>query len=137
MLFQGIFTLSDKTSNGLYKFYANVGYADLNALGLDKRGVSKVSGRVDANYMTVNSGDIIGDLDILDLNLENAQGAHDIGDICIKSHSNGNVHRINLTSSFADGSYVGTKPVTGIVKDLKELTVQKELPVVLKDTRSP
>ena len=134
LLFQGIFTLSDKTSNGLYKFYANVGYADLNALGLDKRGVSKVSGRVDANYMTVNSGDIIGDLDILDLNLENSQGAHDIGDICIKSHSNGNVHRINLTSSFADGSYVGTKPITGIVKDLKELTIQRELPVILKDT---
>ena len=134
LLFQGIFTLSDQTRNGLYKFYANVGYADLNALGLDKRGVSKVAGRVNANYMTINSGDIIGDLDILDLNLENSQGSNDIGDIRIKSHSNDNVHRINLNSSFADGSFVGSKPFTNILKDLKELIIQRELPVVCKDT---
>ena len=133
-LFQGIFTLSDKTSNGLYKFYANVGYADLNALGFDKRGVSKVSGRINANYMTINSGDIIGDLDILDLNLENSQGAHDIGDICITSHSNNDVNRINITSKFADGSYIGTKSLTGIIADVRELTLQRELPVICKDT---
>lgn len=36
-LFQGLFTLSDKTKNGLYKFYASIGYADLHALKLDKR----------------------------------------------------------------------------------------------------
>ena len=134
LLFQGIFTLSDKTNNGLYKFYANVGYADLNALGLDKRGVSKVSGRVNANYMTVKGSDIIGDLDILGLNLENSQGNHEIGDICIKSHSNDDVHRIKLTSGFADGSYVGTKPLTGIINDVKELTLMRELPVICKDT---
>ncbi|MBR4755879.1 MAG: hypothetical protein IK076_02960, partial [Bacteroidales bacterium] len=133
LLFQGIFTFSDKTSNGLYKFYANVGYADLQALGLDKRGVSKVSGRVNANYMTIGSGDVIGDLDILDLNLENSQGLHDIGNIRIASHSNNDVHRINLNSSFADGSYIGSKPVTSILGDLMELTVQRELPVLCKE----
>ena len=134
LLFQGIFTLSDKTSNGLYKFYANVGYADLNALGFDKRDVSKVSSRINANYMNVNSGDIIGDLDILDLNLENSKGAYDIGDICIKSHFNNDVHRMKLSSKFADGSYVSTKPITGIINDIKELTLQRELPSVCKDT---
>ena len=134
LLFQGIFTLSDKTSNGLYKFYANVGYADLNALGLDKRDVSKVSGSIDANYMRVSSGDIIGDLDILGLNLENSLGAHDIGDIRVTSHSNNDVHRINLGSSFADASYVGTKSFTSLFKDVKDLTVLRELPVIFKDT---
>ncbi len=136
LLFQGIFTFSDKTSNGLYKFYANVGYADLQALGLDKRGVSKVSGRVNANYMTIGSGDVIGDLDILDLNLENSMGPHDIGDIRFTSHSNDNVHRINLSSSFADGSYIGNKPVTSIFKDVMELTMQRELPVLCKELTS-
>ena len=134
LLFQGIFTLSDKTNNGLYKFYANVGYADLNALGFDKRDVSKVSGRINANYMNVQGGDIIGDLDVLDLNLENSKGVYDIGDICIKSHFNNDVHRMVLASDFADGSYVGTKPITGIINDIKELTVQRELPSVCKDT---
>ena len=133
-LFQGLFTLSDKTSNGLYKFFANVGYADLQALGIDKRGISKVSGRVNANYMTVNSGDVIGSLDILGLDLENNMGRYDIGDIRISSHSNDNLKRINLNSSFADCSYVGEKQFTDLLKDLKELTVFKELPVLCKDT---
>ena len=66
-LFQGLFTLSDKTRNGLYKFYASIGYADLHALRLDKRENSKISGRVNANYMNISRGDLIGDLDILGL----------------------------------------------------------------------
>ncbi|MBQ6254760.1 MAG: translocation/assembly module TamB domain-containing protein [Bacteroidales bacterium] len=134
LLFQGIFTLSDKTSNGLYKFYANIGYADLQALGLDKRGVSKVAGRIDANYMRVSSGDIIGDLDILGLDLENSLGRKDIGDIRISSHSRNGLHRINLNSSFADASYVGSKPFTAIAGHLGDLTLLRELPVICKDT---
>lgn len=134
LLFQGIFTLSDKTSNGLYKFYANIGYADLQALGLDKRGVSKVAGKIDANYMMVSSGDIIGDLDILDVDLENSLGKRNVGDIRISSHSRDGLHRINLNSGFADASYVGSEPFTRIAKDLSDLTILRELPVIVKDT---
>ncbi len=135
-LLQGVFTLSDKTRNGLYNFYANVGYADLNALGFDKRGVSKVAGRIDANYMAVGDGNLIGDLDIHGLELENASGRHDIGDISIKSHANDQINRINLESGFARGSFVGTRPVTGLLSDIKDLTVGKEIPVLLRDTLS-
>ncbi|MBR1926162.1 MAG: translocation/assembly module TamB domain-containing protein [Bacteroidales bacterium] len=134
LLFQGIFTLSDKTSNGLYKFYADVGYADLQALGIDKRRVSKVAGRINANYMTVKGIEMIGDLDIMDLNLENSLGKHDVGDIRIASHSGNGIHRVNLDSGFANGSFVGTKPVTGIAGDLRELTLLKELPLLCEDT---
>ena len=131
-LFQGLFTLSDKTRNGLYKFYASIGYADLHALRLDKRENSKISGRVNANYMNISHGDLIGDLDILGLTLENDQGWHEIGDICVKSHSNNNVNRVNLTSSFANGNYIGTKPFTEMIKDIQSLTVQRELPALYK-----
>ena len=134
LLFQGIFTLSDKTSNGLYKFYANVGYADLQALGLDKRGVSKVAGRIDANYMRVSGGDLIGNLDVMDLDLENSMGRYDVGDIKVSSHSRDGFNRINLGSSFADASYIGSKPITQIAKDLRQLTLLKELPVLCRDT---
>ena len=133
-LFQGLFTLSDKTRNGLYKFYASIGYADLHALRLDKRENSKISGRVNANYMNISRGELIGDLDILGLTLENDNGWHEIGDICVKSHSNGNVNRVNLTSTFANGTYVGTKPFTSLIKGVQELTVQRELPALYKGT---
>ncbi len=129
-LFQGLFTLSDKTSNGLYKFYASIGYADLHALRLDKRENSKISGRINANYMNISRGDLIGDLDILGLTLENDNGWHEIGDIRVKSHSNDNVNRINITSGFINGSYVGTRPFTGLIKDTQGLTVQRELPAL-------
>ncbi|HBH08206.1 MAG TPA: hypothetical protein DDX40_02230 [Rikenellaceae bacterium] len=129
-LFQGLFTLSDKTRNGLYKFYASIGYADLHALNLDKREISRISGRVNANYINISRGDLIGDLDILGLTLENDNGRHEIGDICMKSHSNNNVNRVNLTSGFMNGNYIGTKPFTSLVKDALELTVQRDLPVL-------
>ncbi|MBR5661955.1 MAG: hypothetical protein IKW99_10455 [Bacteroidales bacterium] len=134
LLFQGIFTLSDNTSNGLYKFYADIGYADLQALGLDKRGVSKVAGRINANYMTVGKEDVIGDLDVLDIELENSLGKYDVGDVRIRSHTGDGLHRIRLNSDFADISYSGSKPFTGIVGDLKELTLLEELPALCKDT---
>jgi len=41
---------------------------------------------------------------------------------------------MNLDSDFATGSYIGTKPISGIVGDLKELTLLKELPMLCKDT---
>ena len=135
-LFQGLFTLSDKTRNGLYKFYASIGYADLHALRLDKRENSKISGRINANYMNISRGDLIGDLDVLGLTLENDNGWHEIGDICVKSHSNNNVNRVNITSSFVNGSYVGTKPFTNLIKDVQGLTVQRELPSLYKGKMS-
>ena len=131
-LFQGLFTLSDKTRNGLYKFYASIGYADLHALRLDKRENSKISGRINANYMNISRGDLIGDLDVLGLTLENDNGWHEIGDICVKSHSNNNVNRVNVTSSFINGGYVGSKPFTSLIKDVQGLTVQRELPSLYK-----
>ena len=135
-LFQGLFTLSDKTKNGLYKFYASVGYADLHALRLDKRENSKISGRINANYVNISRGDLIGDLDVLGLTLENEQGWHEVGDICIKSHSSDNVNRVSLTSGFLNGEYVGTRPVTDLIKDIQRLTVQRELPALYKSEAS-
>ncbi len=135
-LFQGLFTLSDKTNNGIYKFYASLGYADLHALHLDSREVSRISAQVNANYMRVSRGDIIGDLDVTDLNLESGQGRHSIGDICIKSHSNNDINRVNFTSTFADGTYIGTKPLTSLPRDVRDLTLQRELPALAGSGKS-
>lgn len=135
-LFQGIFTLSDKTQNGLYKFYANVGYADLHALHLDRKEVSKVSGQVNANYMTIGKKDLIGDLDVSNLVLEDEHSQYDIGDICIKSHSNQSIHRINIESGFLTGTYLGSKPVTSMLGDIQDLTVRRDLPSIYRQVQN-
>lgn len=132
-LFQGKFSLADKSQDGIYKFYANIGYADLQALGIDRRGISKVSGKIDANYINTKREGVIGDLDVVNLILENDLGRHNVGDICIKSHSSGDIHRIILSSDFANGTFVGNKQFTGIINDIQELTTRRELPVLYKD----
>ena len=130
---EGLFNLSPTTENAAYQFYANVGYADLNAIGIDKRGKSKVSLEANANFMYANKEDILGDIIISDFILENSEGRRNVGDISIQSHANDNINRVRFNSSFADGSYVSTKPVTAIAKDLRKLIVDRELPSIVKN----
>lgn len=129
-IFQGIFNLSKKTNNAIYKFFFNLGYADLNALNLDKRGTSKASLAVNANFMRVVKGDLIGDININGVRLENDEGMHNIGNIAISSHASDNINRINLNSSFAEGTYVGTKPVIDVIDAVMETTLRRNLPAL-------
>ncbi|MBO4427795.1 MAG: translocation/assembly module TamB domain-containing protein [Bacteroidales bacterium] len=127
-LFQGTFNLSPKTGNSLYKFYANIGYADLQAMNLDKRGTSKLSMTVASNFMKMEDGDLLGDIGIRDLTVENDAGRRYIGDISIGSHSNDNINRIQLESDFLDAGYVGSGNIAGILDDIQTITTRRELP---------
>ena len=131
-LFQGIASLPEKGKEERYKFYANVGYADLEALRIDKRGgTSKVSGEINAEYVKSIDGETVGNFDISGLNLENDKGSYDIGNVSVKSHDNDGRHSIVLDSDFADGTFSGSKPVADLVSDLKELALRESLPVLL------
>ncbi len=130
-IFQGIFNLSPKTKNALYKFSANVGYADLEALKLDTRGgTSKVSAELSANLMKIPRGDILGDFNIYDLTLENDIGVKYIGDIYAGSHSNGGVSRAQIRSGFLDAGYVGNRSILDFLEDVQTITTRRELPAL-------
>jgi hypothetical protein len=132
-MFQGIFALSAKTQNARYKFFANVGHADLNAMNLDKRGISRVDLRASADFTKTGKGDLMGKIDIADLMLENNLGRHDIGDISLTSYSNDNTFTVRLDSQFANGKYTGSAPVTTFISDLQNVTIKKELPSLFND----
>ena len=127
-MFQGVFALSPRTRNSLYKFYANVGYIDLQALNFDKRGISKASFRTSANFNSIKGQDILGSIDVYDVKLENDGGKYDIGNISISSHSSDDLSRLRFNSSFADGTFSGTGSVFKFVRDLINTTVKKEVP---------
>ena len=129
-LFQGTASLSPASRNAVYKFYANLGYADLNALQLDKRGTSKMSAQIMANYMVADNIDILGDLDITDLVLEDARGRHRIGDISLSSHANENLKRMVLNAKFMDGSFSGSQSIVSFIKDIQKLTICRDLPAL-------
>lgn len=134
-MFQGMFNLSRKTSNALYKFYMHVGYADLHAMNIDRRGISRVSFRTTANFnLLKKSGALIGDIDIAELVLENSMGKYDIGEISINSYSGNDINRMSFLSEFAEGNFTGTAPVTKFIRDFKSVTLKKELPAMFRDT---
>ena len=136
-IFQGIFTLSPKTRNAVYKFYANLGYADLNAIHLDKRGTSLLSLRTSANFNRVDGGDLIGNIDIRDVQITDTNGFHDIGDITVVSHINDDVNRIRVDSKFLEASYVGSAFITEFIRDLQDVTTLRELPSLFHDKEYP
>ena len=127
-LFQGIFSLSSKTQNALYQFYANLGYADLHALNIDKRKTSRMSLRTQANFTRVSGEDILGNIRIDNMVLEDEHGAHNVGNIEISSHASDDVNRVSLKSKFADGSYVGSRFFKSFIRDLQTATTRRELP---------
>ena len=135
-MFQGLFNLSRKTSNALYKFYMNVGYADLNAMNIDKRGISRISFQTSANFNKIRNSDLLGDISIGGIVLENGMGKYNIGDIGISSYSNDNISRVKFSSEFAEGSYTGTGSLQKFVKDFSSVTLRKELPSMFRDTVS-
>ena len=136
-LLQGKFDLSPQKRNAAYQFYANVGYADLNALNLDKRGPSKVSFQADANFIRTQEKDLLGEVNLRDVILENENGRHLVGDISASAHANDDIHRIRFESGFADGSFVGNKSPVSMVSDLKELLLKEDLPALLAKEGKP
>ena len=136
-LIQGKFDLSPSKRNAAYQFYANVGYADLNALHIDKRGPSKVSLQADANFIRTRDRDLLGEVNLRDILFEDSNGRHRIGDITASAHANDDIHRMRFESGFAEGTFVGNKSLVSMVSDLKDLVVRKELPSLLDKPVTP
>ena len=133
-LFQGSVALSSKTRNTLYRFYANIGHADLNAMNIDKRGKSKVRLQTNANFTRTNNGQMLGSVDFGGIVLENKLGKHEIGDIRVASHSKDSLYRMKINSNFLDGTFTGTASITQFIKELTDITTRRELPALFKDS---
>ena len=127
-MFQGLASLSGTAENALYRFVASLGYADLHALGFDKREISRVSlGGLTANFERNGRGDLIGRVDAGDLVFESANGRHDVGNIYIGTSSGGNEYTVNLNSDFLDGTYEGSRDIGTLLRDIQDITTRKEI----------
>ena len=133
-MLNGAFALSSKTQNAKYQFVAHVGNADLNAINIDKRGLSRVNLSASADFTKINTGDVRGTIDIGKIVLQNSEGRYNIGDIRFNSYSSDSTYTIRLDSRFANGRYSGSAPVTTFVKDLRDITLKKELPALFTDS---
>ena len=130
---QGRYSKVGNTDDTKYDFVVMMGDADLNKINIDKRGKSKVRFMLKADFTKTPANDIFGDIAIRNLWLENKDGAYNIGDITVNSINRTNTtYKMELKSSFAEGSITGTAPVTEFIKDLLGVTMKRELPALFK-----
>jgi tRNA-dihydrouridine synthase len=66
--------------------------------------------------------------------LENKAGRYDIGDIVMTSHSANNRYTARLNSSFANATYSGTASIVDFIKDIKGITIDRELPALTTES---
>ena len=129
-IFQGGYAKSDKSQNTVFKINASIGHADLNAINIDTRGKSVVQLRTNADFTKTAKGDLLGRIDIGEIMMENKTGRYDVGDIVMTSYSTDDRYTARLKSRFANGSYIGTASIVDFIKDLKGITVDRELPAL-------
>ena len=103
-----------------------LGYADLQAMNIDRRGRSRVSGSVSADFSSLDSGT----LTIGGFTVENELGRKNIGDIVLESTFSGDNHMVALKSDFAEMEYFGNHAVTDLAAYLQDITVKRELSAV-------
>lgn len=121
-LFQGSASIDPYAAGAAYEFYANVGYADLSAMNLDRNGRSAVSFEVNSNFMRDGSGEVVGKISISDLVLENDSDRENAGGIYIEAVNNPRDYVISMRSDFLNAEFSGTAPFRQFLKDVQALS---------------
>lgn len=131
LIFGGSFSLSNKSSNSIYRFNLNLAYADLQKLNIDTRGGnSKLSALINIDLRSTNGHVLIGNASIPQLVYTDDQGKHNIGEIKFASVLEQEKIRLNLKSSFADLAYTGDPDLASIVDPILACTLSRALPSV-------
>jgi hypothetical protein len=125
MLFQGFISLKPNTTRK-YNFYANIPYADLAAIHLDKRdSISVLSTSLQADFTQSPKNDVFGYLNVDNASYTNSSGDYEIGPVKAISKFEADKYVIDFTSNFAKGEYEGTGKVTDFIGKIKSLIIYK------------
>lgn len=130
LMFQGIVSLVPKADTSVYRFFANVGYADLNALNFDPRWKAVTSLRAGANFTKTALGEMQGYIKVSDMMLEYGGRKERIGDIVLESSSDPDKYELTLASDFLNAEYYGEAPVTQFAQDVLGLSAGRALPAL-------
>lgn len=123
-IFQGMFSLNAKASTSKYNFYADIPYANLSALNIDKRdSISILKTRSIADFTSYAGKDIVGNINVLNTFYTNSKGDFNIGTIKLTAHEADSSHSATLQAPFIDVNYNATAPVSAFVKKLAALAV--------------
>ena len=108
--FDGLATLlADEGAR--YHFKAGISYADLQALGLDERGRSRIHLDMNSDLDINRNKELSGQLAIEDICLENENGEYMLGDIQARAFTSDGLARIQLGSEMLEGQFTGSRSI--------------------------
>lgn len=129
-IFQGIIGLSSRTDS-YYDFYADLMYANLYNLNIDKRdSISTASLRTIAKFTQKTNGEVLGDIQIRDLEYGNSTGRYNIGDISVISSSGREQenYEASLKSEFMEATYWGSHFIDKFISRVADELIYKHIP---------
>lgn len=109
--FNGLATLLADKQEARYHFKAGIRYADLEALGLDERGRSRI--RIDMNTdLEINENkELLGQMDFENIVAENESGVHELGNIRTRAFMSDGLSKIHLGSEMFDIDFTGSRSI--------------------------
>lgn len=109
--FNGLATLLADAQGARYRFKAGISYADLEALGVDKRGRSRVRMDMTTDLDINERKELLGQIDIEDIFVENEDGGYELGNIRTRAFTSGGASRIHLGSEMFDANFTGSRSI--------------------------
>lgn len=124
--FDGDIDLDQERSGADAHFTLDIPHADLHAIGLDKREISKIALSAKGDIVRHTPSSASGEVSATDITLESDQGRSNIGNLIAQAVQDGNNHSIDIKSSFADISFKGDRPSTEFAKDITQAIFSEE-----------
>jgi len=130
--FDGVATFAqDTTQTSKYEFDLNLKNVDLHALNFDKREVSRLSLKADADISITPDGNIRGQTVVSDISSTLPDGEHSLEDIRMRAYVAENRYLLALSSGFAKVRYRGTASIGKFIGDLVNVAGKQNLSHIL------
>lgn len=124
-IFQGLFSFDPKATSK-YNYYADIPYANLSALNIDKRdSISILRSRMIADFTSHAGKNIVGNINILNTSYANSKGDFNIGTIKLTSKEADSSYNAVLNAPFIHAEYNATAPISSFLKKLASLTLSE------------
>lgn len=130
--FDGVANLAaSKGEPARYKFDLDLKNADLHALNFDRRDVSKISLKADADITVAPDGNLRGEALVSDILATLENGPYELDDIELRAYFAENRYLMGLTSGFAKVRYRGSASIGKFIGDVVNLAGKKSMDHVL------
>ncbi len=107
--FDGLATLLAADDTSRYRFRAGISYADLQTLGFDRRGRSRIRTDWAADFSINEKKELSGRLELENNILENNDGIYNLGGISVRAGAEGSRQHLRIDSEMLQAGFSGSR----------------------------